>query len=100
MADSFYHKINGDDTEQSKKNIKLVDNGDDTFSISTSQSIIPPNIIEKVDEISNSLQYYGKSVNGTLDTDLLWIIQKTSVSETVTTRQTFYNVSWADRLTL
>lgn len=38
MADSFYLKISDDDTSQTKKKIKLIDNLDETFSISTSSS--------------------------------------------------------------
>jgi hypothetical protein len=35
MADSSYQKININDTDQETKDIKLIDNGDGTYSIST-----------------------------------------------------------------
>lgn len=52
---------------------------------------------EKLDVVSDYLQYFGKSYAGAIENEAVWTITKTTKSGTVTTRDVFHNVSWADR---
>lgn len=56
--------------------------------------------IEKLDEVSSDLIYYGTSYGGALETDPVWTIQKTTVNGPITTRETFHDVAWSERATL
>ena len=52
---------------------------------------------EKLDVVSDYLQYFGKSYAGAIESEAVWTVTKTTVSGTITTRDVFHNVSWADR---
>lgn len=56
--------------------------------------------VEKLDVVSENLQYFGKSYQGALETSPVWEIQKTAKVDTVTTRETFHDVAWSDRANL
>lgn len=61
---------------------------------------VDTNTIEKLDEVSTTLSFYGKALGGTLETEPKWDIQKTTIDGTITTRENFFNVAWSDRTLL
>ena len=80
--------------ETNKYNIPL-----DTINtyLSNGTLQIVEDTVEKLDEVSTTLKYYGKSYQGALPTGEVWTITKTTVVGTVTTRETFHDVAWDDR---
>ena len=71
----------------------------DTVNAYIAKGVLQPvyDTVEKLDEVSTTLKYYGKSYQGALATDLVWTITKTTVVGTVTTRETFHDVAWDNR---
>ena len=81
---------------------KIFNSGTNALKVEGSLATSAATYATRLDEVSASLNYVGKAVAGTLDSDPLWQIQRIQVSGVVTTIQfadgnTNFDNVWANR---